>query len=90
MATISVNWSRLHEQGVEPEALLRHQTAWEKHGYRVYIQVQDRKDLAVLQKMTEPPEPVISANTYQVAFYFVVGVLASLIVVFAGWVALAR
>jgi hypothetical protein len=90
MATINVNWSRLHAQGIEPEALVRHQQTWEKAGYKVYFQVQDLKDLTVLQKMTAPEQPKPKANAYQLACYFLVGVLASLILVFVGWLGLMR
>jgi hypothetical protein len=89
MATISVNWTRLSEQGIEPEALVRHQQTWEKAGYKVYFQVQDQKDLTVLQKLTAPEQPQPRTNPYQLAFYFVTGVLASLLVVLAGLVALS-
>jgi len=90
MATINVNWSRLHEQGIDPEALIRHQQTWEKAGYKVYVQVQDQKDLTVLQKMTTPSQPVRPSNAYQLAFYFMTGVLASLILIFVGWLGLMR
>jgi hypothetical protein len=88
MPTISVNWSRLHAQGIEPEALVRHQQTWEKAGYKVYFQVQDQKDLTVLQKMTAPEQRKPQSNGYQLAFYFVSGVLASLITIFVGWLGL--
>jgi hypothetical protein len=90
MATINVNWSRLSEQGIEPQAITKLVQSWEKAGFRVYGTAQDAKDLVVLQKMTAPEQPKSQTNTYQLAFYFVLGVLASLIVVFAGWVTLTR
>ena len=88
MATINVNWSRLHAQGIEPEALVRHQQTWEKAGYKVYFQVQDQKDLAVLQKMTAPEEPAKPTDAYRLAFFFLLGVFASFVVIFVGWVGL--
>jgi hypothetical protein len=90
MATINVNWSRLHEQGLDPQALVRHQQSWEKAGYKVYFQVQDQKDLTVLQKMTTPEEPVRQSNVYQLTTFFLIGVLASLLTIFAGWITLTR
>lgn len=90
MATINVNWSRLHEQGIEPQALIRHQQTWEKAGYKVYFQVQDQKDLTVLQKMTAPEQPKPQTNAYQLACFFLIGVLASLTVILGGWIALLR
>jgi hypothetical protein len=89
MATINVNWSKLHEQGLDPEALVRHQQAWERAGYKVYFQVQDQKDLTILQKMTAPEQPKPQA-AYQLACFFLLGVLASLTTIFVGWVALVR
>jgi hypothetical protein len=88
MPTISVNWSRLHAQGIEPEALVRHQQTWEKAGYKVYFQVQDQKDLTVLQKMTTPEQPQPSSNAYKLACFFLLGVLTSLMLVFVGWLGL--
>jgi hypothetical protein len=90
MATINVNWSRLSEQGIEPHAITKLVQSWEKAGFRVYGTAQDAKDLVILQKMTAPEQLKSQTNTYQLAFYFVLGVLASLIVVFAGWVTLTR
>ena len=90
MATINVNWSRLEEQGIEPHAITKLVQSWEKAGFKVYGHAQDAKDLVVLQKMTAPEQPKLLSNTYQLAFYFVSGVLASLIVVFAGWLSLLR
>jgi hypothetical protein len=90
MAIIYPNWSKLLEQGLDPQALARHQQDWEKAGYKVYFQVQDQKDLTVLQKMMTPPQPVIQSNAYQLACCFLCGVLASLIIIFAGWVMLVR
>jgi hypothetical protein len=90
MATINVNWSRLHEQGIDPKALVRHQQTWEKAGYKVYFQVQDQKDLTVLQKMTAPEQPATPTNAYKLACFFLLGVLASLITIFAGWIGLMR
>jgi hypothetical protein len=88
MATINVNGSRLHEQGIDPQALLRHQQTWEKAGYKVYFQVQDPKDVTLLQKMTAPEQPVRASNPYQLATYFLIGVLASLTLIFVGWIAM--
>ena len=90
MPTIQVNLSRLQAQGLDPQALVRHQQAWEKAGYKVYCQVQDHQDLAVLQKMTAPEQAKLQSNAYQLAFVFVTGVLASLIVIFIGWMTFVR
>jgi hypothetical protein len=91
MATINVNWSRLHEQGIDPQALVRHQQAWEKAGYKVYFQVQDQKDLTVLQKMTAPEQPKQQTDAYKLVSCFLVGVLAAtLVFLFVGWTLLVR
>lgn len=88
MATINVQWSRLHEQGLDPQALMRHQQAWEKAGYKVYVQVQDQKDLTVLQKMTEPPHHALQSNAYQLACLFLLGIVTTIIT--AVWLGLLR
>jgi hypothetical protein len=90
MASINVNWSRLQELGIEPQAITKLVQSWEKAGFKVYGHAQDVKDLVVLQKMTAPEQPQTGSNPYQLAFYFVTGVLASLLVVFAGWIALMQ
>lgn len=90
MATLNVNWSRLHEQGIDPQALVNHLKVWEKAGHRVYSQVQDQKDLTVLQKMMAPEQPKLPSNAYQLACFFLLGVLASLLIIFVGWLGLMR
>ena len=90
MATINVNWSRLQEQGIEPHAITKLVQSWERAGFKVYGLAQDQKDLVVLQKMTEPAQPKMPANIYQLACFFLFGALASLAMTFVGWVWLMR
>ena len=90
MATINVNWTSLEEQGIDPQAITKLVQSWEKAGFKVYGHAQNAKDLVVLQKMTAPEQPKPQTSNYQLAFWFMVGVFASLVVVFTGWVTLMR
>jgi len=89
MATINVNWSRLHEQGIAAPALVKHLQTWEKAGYKVYCQVQDQKDLTVLQQMTAPPPQTLPrVDVYPLICLFLLGSITTLITV--GWLGLLR
>ena len=88
MASIKIDWSRLSEHGIEPQAITKLVQSWEKAGWKVYGTAQDAKDLVILQKMTAPEQPAMPTNTYQLAFFFLLGVFASFVVIFVGWVGL--
>jgi hypothetical protein len=79
MASINVNVSRLHAQGTEPKDLVAHLQTWEKAGYKVYFQVQNRTDLTLFQKMVAPQTPKAQSSAYQLASFFLFGMVVSLI-----------
>jgi hypothetical protein len=86
MATINVNWSRLHEQGIEPQALNKLVQSWERAGWKVYGQAQGLKDLTLLQKLTNPEPPKAPANNaYQLACCFLLGVFSTMLGVLVVW-----
>jgi hypothetical protein len=86
MPSIQVNWSRLHEQGIEPKAITKLVESWERAGFKVYGQAQDVKDLTILQRMADPERPKAPANNaYQLACCFLLGAFSSLLGVLVVW-----
>jgi hypothetical protein len=90
MATINVNWSRLHAEGVDPSELVKHLNKLEQEGFKVYFQVQNRNDLNVLRTMMTAQRTMTQPSMPQLAGLFALGILAGLVTISVGWIGLVR
>jgi hypothetical protein len=89
MSSIQVNWTRLVEQGIDPQSVTKLVHSLEKAGFKVWSSANELKDLVALQKLTdpEPPRPLPASNAYlyQLATCFLLGAFSSLLAVFIVW-----